>query len=57
MHTPHVDEVLPSLVGGAKISHLALVYHADFVKVPIKRLAGLIDGRYCRQMHRVRGKS
>ena len=56
-YTPHVDEVLSSLVCRAKISHFTFVYYAHFVKVLINRLASLINSRDCGEMHRIRGKS
>jgi len=42
--SPHVDEILPGLVGRPKIGHLSFVYDAHLVKELEKRLSGLVEG-------------
>ena len=43
-NSPHVDEMLPCLVGGPKVRHAALIDDTDLVKVLVQRLSSLVDG-------------
>lgn len=39
----HVDEVLPGLVGGAKVRHASLVDDGDFIEEVVYVFGGLVD--------------
>jgi len=44
IYSPHINEILPSLLSRSEICHLTLVDETDFVKMLVKLLASLVDG-------------
>lgn len=50
---PHINKVLPRLIGRTEVGHFAFIDHADLIKMLVEGLSSLVNRDYGGQMESI----